>query len=720
MVPRASFSNCCYILLVGGFGAIASTTVAADEPPGNVTEQRLVAADQEPQNWLTTGRDAGEQHFSPLDQINTESVRRLGLAWVDEANASRGRVHHRLEATPVVVDGTMYASGPWGVVYALDAATGKPRWRFDPEVDAGRARLSCCDPVNRGVAVWKGRVYVGQIDGWLVALDAADGKVLWKVDTFIDRKRGYSVTGAPRIAGGNIVIGNAGNEMGVRGYVTAYAPETGAQRWRFFTVPGDPKHGYEQPELEMAAKTWDSDAEWDAGGGGAVWDGMAYDPTLNLLYIGTGNGSPDPVWLRSPKETDNLFLSSILAISPDTGRLVWYYQATPGESWDFDATQPLILATLNVSGESCPVLMQANKNGFFYVLDRRTGKLLSAEKFVTTTWAKRVDSSTGRPVLDAVHADYRDSSKIVYPAPGGGHNWNPTAFSPLNHLVYIPAHDVSTVYRTNKDWHYRLNDMNWGANYVAVPVDEKSRPEWVQTDGHQPVPRQRELLLAWDPIGQRQVWRAKGGGGGLLATAGGLVFQGSWDGYFSVYRANDGKLLKKLFVGSAIIAAPMSYAVGGVQYVAVMAGGGPYVRKRSDSSYSNEGRILALCLDGGQVPTPAVMPAQPLLPLPPHSLFSVRALARGKRLFKENCQRCHHEGSEYPNLFNLPMETHAIFNKIVLRGLFSYGGMARFDDILALNDVEAIHAWLIEGAYREHAAKLAPPTNQLIQHASAK
>lgn len=684
-----------------------------------MTERRLIAADQEPQNWLTTGRDAGEQHFSPLDQINTESVRRLGLAWVEEV-VNRGRVHHRLEATPVVVDGVMYTSAAWGVVYALNAATGRQLWRFDPEVDAGRARLSCCDPVNRGVAVWKGRVYVGQIDGWLVALNEADGKVLWKVDTFIDRKRGYSITGAPRIAGGNVVIGNAGNEIGVRGYVTAYDLETGAQRWRFFTVPGDPKHSYEQPELEMAAKTWNPDAAWEAGGGGAAWDGMAYDPALNLLYVGTGNGSPAPVWLRSPTETDNLFLASILAISPDTGRLAWYYQATPGDSWDFDATQPLVLATLSISGENRQVLMQANKNGFFYVLDRKTGKLLSAQKFVTTTWARRVDLNTGRPIMVTRGADYRNSEKVIYPSPWGGHNWNPTAFSPLGNIVYIPAHDISTSYRTNKDWQYRLNDMNWGAHYTVVPVGKKSRRGGALTGAHRPQSRQDEFLLAWDPVNQRRVWSTPGGGGGLLATAGGLVIQGSGDGYLNAYRANDGRLLKRLFVGSAVIAAPMSYAVGGVQYIAVMIGGGGYIPKRGGGVYSNQGRILALRLDGGQVPIPGMVSPEPLRPLPPHSTSPIRVVALGKRLFRENCERCHHPGSEYPNLFNLSPETHEVFDKIVLQGLFSYGGMARFDDILAPDDVEAIHAWLIEGAYRERAAKLRPPRNQPTQQENTK
>ena len=365
-------------MIVGGCGkreAPAAAAAAPSTPYARVDRARVIAADSEPQNWFTTGRSFSEERFSPLDRINAGNVKQLGLAWEYDLQTQRG-----LEATPVVVDGVLFASSTWSKVYALDARTGRELWSFDPQVPGEWARNACCDVVNRGVAVWQGKVYVGTLDGRLIAIDANTGKPLWSQDTLIDRSRSYTITGAPRIAGGKVVIGNGGGEIGVRGYITAYDAESGAMAWRFFTVPGDPKLPFEHPELEAAAKTWDPNSRWEAGGGGTAWDAMAYDPQLNLLYVGTGNASPFPQSVRSPKGGDNLYLSSILAINPDTGRLVWHYQTTPGESWDYTAVQHMILADLEINGRVRKVLMQAPKNGFFYVLDRASGELLSAEK----------------------------------------------------------------------------------------------------------------------------------------------------------------------------------------------------------------------------------------------------------------------------------------------------------------------------------------------------
>lgn len=685
---------------------------AADKRTGaaRVDWARVQAADSEPQNWFTGGRDAGEQHYSPLSRINESNVGRLGLAWEFDSGNLRGRVQRGHEATPIVVDGVMYNSGPFGAVYALSAVSGKLLWRYEPELDGAWARKACCDAVNRGVAVWKGKVYVGQFDGWLVALNAATGKVAWKTDTLIDRSRGYTVSGAPRIAGDKVVIGNGGAEFGVRGYITAYDLDSGKQRWRFFTVPGAPSKGYEHPELEAAAKTWDQDANWDAGGGGTVWDSMVYDPALNLLFVGTGNGSPHPVWLRSRGKQDNLYLSSILAINPATGRLVWYYQVTPGDSWDYTATQPIVLADLVVDGKNTPVLMQAPKNGFYYVLDRRTGKLLSAEKYVTTTWAEKIDLASGRPVKSA-QGDYSEKAKLIYPSPLGGHNWMPMAFSRQSKLVYIPVVDFSTVFQIKEHYQRTHDTMDFGSTYV--PMMTKSAAEIASLSADQPAQRYQEFLLAWDPVAQKEVWRAANTGmwnGGLLATAGGLVFQGTASGHLRVYRASDGTLLKEIFTGTGMMAAPMTYSVDSVQYVAVAAGYGglvlsSYPPGAAANEYVNRGRMLVFRLDGAATPLPQKRPVSAPNELPPRTVATAEQLARGAELFKTHCIRCHAAGigpavSGFPNLFDMPLATHDAFEAIVLRGAYSYGGMAPYADVLKDDDVSALHGYLIDAAHK--------------------
>lgn len=675
-------------------------------------------ANPAPGTW-PPGGSFRKQYFSPLKQIDEQSVGRLGLAWEADASVHRGRVQRGMQATPVMADGVLYAAGPWGVVQAVEAATGKELWRFDPDLDGAWGRKSCCDVSNRGVAIADGRVYVGQLDGYLVSLDAKTGKVLWKVDTFIDRSRGYTLTGAPQVAGNTVVIGNGGAEFGVRGYVTAYDLQTGAQRWRFFTVPGDPKNGYESPEMEMAAKTWSKDTLWEAGGGGTVWDSMVYDPQLNLLYVGVGNGAPHPVWLRSPEQTDNLFLSSILAINPDTGRMVWYYQTTPGDSWDFTATQPMVLAELPIDGQTVPVLMQAPKNGFYYVLDRRTGKLISADKYVTATWADHVDLASGRPVKTE-QGDYSKAAKLIYPSPLGGHNWMPMAFSPQTGLAYIPVIDVAMVFSTEKAWHYQKGSMDWGSTYT--PFFAFPQQALAQLTANQPKPRFEEYLMAWDPIKHKEAWRVPNSGlwnGGTLATAGNLVFQGTTDGHLRAYRATDGALLKDIHVGTGIMAAPMSYTVNGEQYVAVLAGYGGLVGSQlmpgaAAYEYSNRGRLLAFKLDGGPTPLPEKRPEPGLNELPARLSVSADELAEGNHLFTLHCARCHGGGigpmrSNFPDLFNMPLGMHTAFEQIVLGGILANGGMASFADVLDAKGVNDIHAYLIDTAQRQRdGEKIAP------------
>ena len=479
--------------------------------------QRLVAADREPGNWFTTGRDLEQTYHSPLTHINQNNAGNLGYAWQYETDTVNG-----LEATPIVIDGVLYTSGPWGVVYAIDARNGEELWRYNPQVAGKFGRRACCDIVNRGVAVWRGKVYVGALDGRLIALDAETGRPVWEVDTAIDPERMLTITGAPYIAKDRVVIGNSGAEFNVRGYFTAYDLETGKLCWRFFTVPGDPSLPFEHEELEAAAKTWDPDSLWEVGGGGTVWDGMAYDAELNLLYVGTGNGTPYLRKFRSPGGGDNLFLSSVLAIDPDTGRLVWHYQTVPGENWDYTATQKMILADLEVDGRLRKVLLQAPKNGFFYVLDRVTGELLSAKSYVPVNWASHVDPHTGRPV-ETGQGDYFDEPKLIFPSQMGGHNWQPMAFNPATGLVYIPAMEAPMIYLnlSRNGFRYDPDRMNVGGVGVFPDLDnpQKKRrfagvpvPPVAGLLEGQPDPAMHGFLRAWDPVKQAVAWEVETSG----------------------------------------------------------------------------------------------------------------------------------------------------------------------------------------------------------------
>ena len=561
-----------FVLMLSGCGdqdveveqSAAKPSAALTKPTAWVDGKRIENADAEPQNWLSHGRTYSEQRHSPLDHITEENVAELGLAWYLDLDTNRGQ-----EASPLVVDGVMYSTSAWSKVQAVEAATGKLLWQFDPEVPGEWDVKSCCGVQNRGAAVWQGRVYVGTLDGRLIALDADTGEVVWQTQT-TDTTERYSITGAPRVIKGKVIIGNGGAEYGVRGYVTAYDAATGEQVWRFYTVPGDPAEGFENETMEVAAKTWTGEW-WKLGGGGTAWDSFAFDPELDLLYIGTGNGSPWPRALRSPGGGDNLFLASIVAVRPDTGEYVWHYQTVPGDTWDYTAVQHMILADLEIEGRTRKVIMQAPKNGFFYVLDRETGELLSAENFMPVNWATHIDTETGRPV-ETEFARYDETGKAVkiVPGPGGAHNWQPMSFNPQTGLVYIPAKQEPSVYFLDKGFKRRNLGVNLGVNWWDVnpseyPLESDYLPE---NQGH---------LLAWDPIEQREVWRAPQPGshnGGLLSTAGGLLFQGNADGEFVAYRASTGERLWTADVQTGVIAAPVTYAVDKEQYVAVVAGWG--------------------------------------------------------------------------------------------------------------------------------------------------
>ncbi|HSC14273.1 MAG TPA: PQQ-dependent dehydrogenase, methanol/ethanol family, partial [Gammaproteobacteria bacterium] len=431
----------------GGGDAAAGTETPARPTAAAVDAVRLLAADAEPGQWLTTGRTYGEQRFSPLDEIDASNVGELGLAWYGDLRVSRAQ-----EATPLFVDGVLYVTTAWSNVNAYDARTGNPLWSFDAKVPREWGSRACCDVVNRGPAAWNGKIYVGTIDGRLVALDAATGTPAWEADTLVRRDIAYTITGAPRVVKGKVIIGNGGAEYGVRGYVSAYDAETGALAWRFFTVPGDPKLGFENETLARAAETWNGEW-WRLGGGGTVWDSMAYDADLDLLYVGTGNGSPWNRGLRSPGGGDNLFLSSIVALRPGDGSYVWHYQTTPGDSWDYTATQPIVVADLTLDGAQRRVVMQAPKNGFFYVLDAASGRLLSADKFAAVNWASGVDLATGRPIENpAARYEVTGRAAAVQPSSGGAHNWHPMAYSPQTGLVYFSASDNALGYAPDKNF----------------------------------------------------------------------------------------------------------------------------------------------------------------------------------------------------------------------------------------------------------------------------
>jgi len=662
-----------------------------------VTSQRLIAANSDSGNWLTHGRTYDEQRFSPLADIDDGNVASLGLSWFYDFPTNRG-----MEATPLAIDGVLYVSGSWSMVYAFDAVSGELLWHYNPEVTKAKALHACCDVVNRGVAAWQGKIYVGTIDGRLVALNANDGSVVWEVQT-TPEDAAYTITGAPRVIKGNVMIGNGGAEFDVRGFVSAYDAETGKLNWRFYTVPGDPSKPFENPILEKAAETWTGEW-WKMGGGGTVWDSMAYDPELDLLYIGVGNGAPWNRQIRSPDGGDNLFLSSIVALRPDTGEYVWHYQTTPGDSWDYTATQHMILADLEVDGEIRKVIMQAPKNGFFYVLNRENGEFYSAEKYTMVTWASHVDQETGRPV-EAEGVRYDAGVPVVnFPGSQGGHNWHPMSYSPDTGLVYIPAQQNLGVYAHDEGFSYEKDFYNTGVDWTkaTLPDNPKERAGTMNLFSG--------FITAWDPVAQKEVWRVPHSNlwnGGILSTAGNLVFQGNADGQFAAYKADNGKKLWNFEAQTGIVAAPVSYRVGDKQYIAVVAGwGGSLITfgelaSRSDGSV-NRSRMLVFELDAnGHLPEP--LPFDRGTPNPPELSASAEDVQRGDDLYHSRCFVCHGEGaisavSYIPDLRYMSANTHEIFKAIVLGGLYQDKGMPSMANYVSDADTDLIQAYLIKEA----------------------
>jgi len=691
----------------------AAGAPAAAKSPSKAAAQvdaaRLTAAAKDGANWMSTGRTYDEQRHSPLDKINAGNVKQLGLAWHHDFDViNRGQ-----QATPIVVDGVLYVSTAWSKVFAFNAKTGELLWGYDPKVPGEWAINACCDVVNRGVAVWKGKVYVGTLDGRLVALDAATGKPVWDVLT-IDKSQRYAISGAPRVLKGKVIIGNAGSELGVRGYVSAYDAETGKMIWRFYTVPGDPAAGFESKALEMAAKTWKGQW-WKLGGGGTVWDAMAYDADADLLYIGTGNGTPWNHAMRSPGGGDNLFLSSIVALKAETGEYAWHYQTTPGDDWDYDSTNHMILADIKVADKDRKVIMQAAKNGVFYVLDRVSGEFISAKPFVTINWATGFDPKTGRPIENP-EARYSRTGKTFVAMPGaaGGHSWHPMSFSPATGLVYIPALDLGMPFAPETNRKTSQYTFNIGYDFAATSMpQDKLIKDSVKAGsvGH---------LSAWDPVAQKEVWRVdykEPWAGGVLSTAGNLVFQGTAMGEFIAYSADKGTKLWSAPTQAGVIAAPVTYEVDGQQFVAVQVGyGGALaiaageIARDKHIAGNNKPRLLVFALGGtGKLPPDQVV----TLPLnPPASTATAAVIDKGFRLFHPYCNNCHGDaavsGSSIPDLQHSPvLADAAVWESIVLGGARKDRGMVSFANELNKEDSEALRAYVIHRAHETLAEQKA-------------
>lgn len=638
-------------------------------------------------DWPTIGLDYAETRFSKLNQINADNVKKLGLVWSYPLESSRG-----VEATPVVVDGIMYQTASWSVVHAIDARTGKRLWTFDPKVDREKGYKGCCDVVNRGVALWKGKVYFGAYDGRLFALDAATGKVVWEKDTVASKDHSYTITGAPRVFNGKVVIGNGGAEFGARGYVTAYDAETGNQAWRWFTVPGDPSKPFEDESMAAAAKTWDPAGKyWINGGGGTVWDTITFDPDLNLVYIGTGNGAPWNQKIRSPAGGDNLYLSSIVALNADTGKYAWHYQETPGDHWDYTATQPMILADITLDGAPRKVILHAPKNGFFFVIDRTNGKFISAKNFVDVNWATGYDAN-GRPI--EIKEARSDEAYDSIPGPAGAHNWHPMSFNPQTGLVYIPAQGIPTNLTPEKAFKHNAVEpgkfasaTGWNIGFLLNATPPKN-PAFGR-------------LLAWDPVKQKEAWRVEHvapWNGGTLTTAGNLVFQGTADGRFVAYNATTGEKLWESPTGTGVVAAASTYMLDGKQYVSIAVGwGGVIGQWIRATELQSPGTVYTFAVDG-KAPLPAFVKYQ-TEGLLKGVKYDPKDIPEGTAIYVAACAACHSvpgvdNGGNIRNLGYVAPETITNLKDIVFKGPFRDRGMPDFTGKLKEEDIPKLQAFI--------------------------
>ncbi|WP_293975245.1 PQQ-dependent dehydrogenase, methanol/ethanol family [Sphingomonas sp.] len=697
-------------ILVAGGAALFALSQPSGSHGREDTGKRIVEAEKDPANWLTYGRTYSEQRYSPLDQINRSNVGQLKLAWYYDFDTNRGQ-----EGTPLVVDGVIYATTNWSKVKALDAATGKLLWAYDPHVPGNVADRGCCDTVNRGAAYWNGKIYVGTFDGRLVALDAKTGKVVWSVNTIpkdaaLGAQRSYTVDGAPRIAKGRVLIGNGGAEFGARGFVSAFDAETGKLDWRFFTVPNprnEPDHAASDSVLmNKAYKSWSPTGAWTRqGGGGTVWDSIVYDPVTDLVYLGVGNGSPWNYKYRSDGKGDNLFLGSIVAVKPETGEYVWHFQETPKDQWDYTSVQQIMTIDMPIKGKMRHVIVHAPKNGFFYILDAKTGEFLSGKPYVYENWAKGLDEK-GRPIYNP-DALYTENGKSWYGIPGdlGGHNFAAMAYSPQTKLVYIPAQQVPFLYK-NQVGGFKAHHDSWN---LGLDMNKAG----VQDDNAEKMKFIRDLkgwLLAWDPVHQRAAFKVDHKGpwnGGILATAGGLLFQGLANGEFHAYDATNGQDLFRFPAQSGIIAPPVTYSVNGKQYVAVEVGwGGIYPfflggLARTSGWTVNHSRIVVFSLDGK-----AKLPPQNdkgFLPVKPPEGYDPKVVQEGYFNFQTYCAACHGDNAEgggvLPDLrWSGAIRAREAFYNVVGRGALTAYGMDRFDSSMNPREIEGLRQFIIKRA----------------------
>mgnify|MGYP003385400968 CR=1 FL=1 len=679
-------------MLIGAtvFLSSISTTLYAFENT-QVNEKHIIKNMKSGKDWPEHGFDYSGSRFSPLEQISTKNVNELGLAWSYDLESTRG-----IEATPIVVNGVMYVSASWSVVHAMDAKTGKKIWTYDPQVPRETGRKSCCDVVNRGVAVHEGNVFVGSLDGRLLALNAETGKLVWEKNTVknSDSDRAYTITGAPRVYRGKVIIGNGGAEFGVRGYITAYDAKTGKQEWRWYTVPGDPSKPFENDAMEQAAKTWDPSGKyWETGGGGTVWNSMVFDPELNLMYIGVGNPAPWSYSKRSPAGGDNLYTGSIVALNPETGEYVWHYQETPGDGWDYTSTQDMILTDLKLSGKMRKVLLHAPKNGFFFVIDRITGEFLSAENFVDVNWATGYDKN-GRPIVNPAVRDMKNPYDII-PGPFGGHNWHSMSFSSKTGLAYFPAQNIPVSMSEDPNW------SEFGSNVPGQPMSGTGWNTGVLLNPTPPTSKPFGRLLAWDPVKQKEAWRYEHvapWNGGTLVTAGDLVFQGTGDARLMAFHAKTGEVLWQSATGTGIIAAPITYELEGEQYLSIAVGWGGIVGLTLRATeLDTPGTVYTFKL-GGKAKKPAFVDYQ-MGNLIEGVKYNPEDYAEGTALYISNCVFCHgvpgvDRGGVVPNLGYVSEHNITNLDKVVFKGPYMPRGMPDFTGKLSNSDVEKIKAFI--------------------------
>ena len=675
----------------------ADESAARHPGPANVTADRLLNAAHEPGEWMTYGGTYSEQRFSTLTQINSSNVSTLGLSWFADYETNQNQ-----QGSPLYIDGVIYVSTARDVLYAFDAKTGKELWKYNPMIHGERLRFYL-GLVNRGIAAWRGKIFMGTLDARLVAVDAGTGKEVWSTDTVPESlglgamSNRYSITMAPRVAKGKVFIGASGGEYGVRGFIAAYDAETGKQVWRFWTVPGDPAKGFESPALAKAAKTWNGEW-WTGGGGGTVWDSTVYDPVTDLLYVGTGNATPWNGHLRDPKMGDDLYTASIVALKPDTGEYVWHYQETPADTWDYDAVSPMMTADLVIGGQKKHVILQPSKNGFFYVLEAATGKLLSADAFTEVNWATGIDMKSGRPIVVPA-ARYVKQPWDLAPGVQGGHSWHPNAYSPQTGLVYIPAWEA---YFTMAGLAPGNRQRFGGGFTLGITMAPRIAPGTLKPYDREGV---RGRLEAWDPVARKIVWQTAPYAGGLptsgvLATAGNLVFMGDGSGkVLSAYDARTGSKLWSFDAHTAVFAAPITYELDGVQYLAASVGGA------AQGGYfaPTHARMLVFAL-GGKAVLPPPQPYTPPKLDPPPSTASAELISRGGALYSQYCSVCHGANgfqarTSFPNLTVTPLLwTQIGFDAVVLEGVRADRGMGSFAADLKPEDTVAVRDYLISQA----------------------